>query len=300
MDLILRVTSDNPRAPLAAVLRVPLGLDVWEVKPDYIVLSANEAQADRLRSMGYAVDQLQSTESYLAATTEAFTAAAALTTMTYHSAETLEQDLRALAESAPEIAELRQIGQSVEERPILALRIGDRHGSDRKLLFMGCHHAREWIAVEVPFLLAEHLSRTPTPVPSRTGSSTGELWVAPMVNPDGHEHCRVRRRLWRKNRRRNHDGSVGVDPNRNYGYMWGTLDVTTSSHTPRRRHLRRPAGLLRAGDARGARPDRPRALPRCDHLSQLLAAHPVPVGLHRRPDRRRCRPHSHGRRWRAR
>ena len=22
---------------------------------------------------------------------------------------------------------------------------------------MGCHHAREWIAVEVPYLLAEHL-----------------------------------------------------------------------------------------------------------------------------------------------
>ena len=28
------------------------------------------------------------------------------------------------------------------------------------------------------------------------------------------------------------DGSFGVDPNRNYGYMWGTLDVPTSSHVP--------------------------------------------------------------------
>jgi carboxypeptidase T len=53
-----------------------------------------------------------------------------------------------------------------------------------------------------------------------------------MVNPDGHEHSRVDYRLWRKNRRRNSDGSIGVDPNRNYGYMWGTLDVDTSSHTP--------------------------------------------------------------------
>jgi carboxypeptidase T len=25
---------------------------------------------------------------------------------------------------------------------------------------------------------------------------------------------------------------VGVDPNRNYGYMWGTLDISTSSHVP--------------------------------------------------------------------
>src|SRR5687767_13492610 len=62
----------------------------------------------------------------------------------------------------------------------------------------------------------------------------GEIWIAPMVNPDGHEFSRTgpANRLWRKNRRVNADGSIGVDPNRNYGYMWGILDVPTSSHTP--------------------------------------------------------------------
>ena len=61
----------------------------------------------------------------------------------------------------------------------------------------------------------------------------GEVWVAPMVNPDGHEYTQIpANRLWRKNRRRNPDGSVGVDPNRNYGYMWGTLKIDTSSHVP--------------------------------------------------------------------
>jgi len=67
----------------------------------------------------------------------------------------------------------------------------------------------------------------------RSWLQQGEVWVAPMVNPDGHELTRTHDRLWRKNRRRNVDGSVGVDPNRNYGYMWGTLDVATSSHVPR-------------------------------------------------------------------
>jgi carboxypeptidase T len=57
-------------------------------------------------------------------------------------------------------------------------------------------------------------------------------WVAPMVNPDGHEYSRTEDRWWRKNRRPNPDGSFGVDPNRNYGYLWGTLDVSTSSHVP--------------------------------------------------------------------
>jgi carboxypeptidase T len=226
MDLILTVRSDDPQAPLTELLRAPLGLDVWEVKPDYLVLSASEAQAERLRAMGYSVTEERSTESFLAdfATAEATTG--------YHSAESLELDLRRLAESAPDIAELRQIGQSVEERPIWALRIGERRGSTRKLLFMGCHHAREWIAVEVPYLLANHLVSNASQSPVQEWLRQGEIWVAPMVNPDGHEHSRVANRLWRKNRRRNADGSFGVDPNRNYGYMWGTLNVSTSSRVP--------------------------------------------------------------------
>lgn len=226
MDLIVTVRSSTPRAPLEDLLHLPLGLDLWETKPEYLVLSANEAQVERLRAMGYDVDQVQATEAYLSAF------ATAESTAAYHSAESLEQDLRRLAERAPEVAELRQIGQSLEDRPIWALRIGDRRGSDRKLLFMGCHHAREWIAVEVPYLLAEHLVANASQDPAAEWLQRGELWVVPMVNPDGHEHSRVSNRLWRKNRRRNADGSTGVDPNRNYGYMWGTLNVNTSSHVP--------------------------------------------------------------------
>jgi carboxypeptidase T len=176
--------------------------------------------------MGYDVEQLQLTENYLTtfATAEAISG--------YHSAETLEEDLRQLAASQPEIAELREIGRSLEDRPIWALQIGERRGSSRKLLFLGCHHAREWIAVEVPFLLANHLIKNANQNPIQEWLTQGEIWVAPMVNPDGHEHTRVQDRLWRKNRRPNPNGSFGVDPNRNYGYMWGTLNIGTSSHVP--------------------------------------------------------------------
>ena len=47
------------------MLTAPLGLDVWEVRPDHLVLQADEAQAARLEAMGYAVEQLRMTESYL-------------------------------------------------------------------------------------------------------------------------------------------------------------------------------------------------------------------------------------------
>ena len=225
-SVIARVTSTTARAPLARLLNAPLGLDVWEVKPDHLVLQADEAQADRLQAMGYGVEQLRITEQYLStfATAEAVSG--------YHTVASLEEDMRRLAEEHAEIAELHQIGRSVEGRPIWALRIGERRGSDRKVAFLGCHHAREWISVEVPYLLAEHLLTNSSAEPVQGLLQQGEVWVAPMVNPDGHEHSRTVNRLWRKNRRRNRDGSIGVDPNRNYGYMWGTLDVSTSSHVP--------------------------------------------------------------------
>ena len=225
-SLIARVTSTSPRAPLARLLTAPLGLDVWEVKPDHLVLQADEAQAARLEAMGYGVEQVQMLEPYLSA----FATDAATTG--YHSVASLEEDMRRLAEEHPEIAELHQIGRSVEGRPLWALRIGERRDSTRKVAFLGCHHAREWLAVEVPYLVAEHLLENSSSDPVQRWLQQGEVWVAPMVNPDGHEYTRVDYRLWRKNRRRNRDGSVGVDPNRNYGYMWGSLDVSTSSHVP--------------------------------------------------------------------
>ena len=225
-SLIARITSTGPRAPLGQLLTAPLGLDVWEVKPDHAVLQLDEVQVGRLEAMGYGVEQLRMTDPYLST----FATDAAATG--YHTVASLEDDLRRLAEQYPEIAELHEIGRSVEGRSLWALRIGERRGSARKVAFLGCHHAREWISVEVPFRLAEHLLRESSSDPVQRWLQRGEVWVAPMVNPDGHEHTRTHNRLWRKNRRRNPDGSIGVDPNRNYGYMWGTLNVNTSSHVP--------------------------------------------------------------------
>ena len=227
MNIVYTVRSDSPQAPpLTRLIDLPLGLDVWQVKADHVVLRAAEEQAVRLRQMGYTTEEVVETEAHVArfATAEAIAA--------YHSVETLEHDLRRLAESQPEIAELREIGRSLEDRPIWALRIGERRDSEHKLLFMGCHHAREWVSVEVAYLLAEHLVGNADQAPVSQWLQRGEIWVAPMVNPDGHEYSRTQERLWRKNRRSNADGSIGVDPNRNYGYMWGTLNINTSSHVP--------------------------------------------------------------------
>src|SRR5690242_7076266 len=105
-NVIVRVTPTSGRSPLSRLVTLPLGLDLWELHSDQAVLQADEVQVSRLEAMGYGVEQLQLSESYLTDfTTEAATTG-------YHSAETLEQDLRRLAEDNPEIAELHEIGRS--------------------------------------------------------------------------------------------------------------------------------------------------------------------------------------------
>ena len=48
-----------------------------------------------------------------------------------------------------------------------------------------------------------------------------EIFVIPVVNPDGYVYTWGPQRLWRKNRRDNGNGTFGVDLNRNWGYEWG-------------------------------------------------------------------------------
>ena len=102
MEVIARVRSEDPAKPLSQLLDNPLDLDLWEIRPDSLVLRAEESVTDQLRQLGYAVELLEETTAHLA--TFATEAALAM----YHSAATLEQDLRVLAEREPEIAELHE------------------------------------------------------------------------------------------------------------------------------------------------------------------------------------------------
>src|SRR4051812_17322300 len=182
-EIIARITSEDPNRSLPQLLSMPLGLDVWESKPERLVLRATEAVLDRIGKMGYRVEPVVAVSEHLTP----FAARAAAEG--FHTAESLEQDMRELAAKRPELVDIKEIGRSLENRPILALRIGERKPGVRKLLFMGCHHAREWLAVEVPFLLARELIERADEAPIAGWLGNGEIWIAPMVNPDGHAFC---------------------------------------------------------------------------------------------------------------
>jgi len=143
----------------------------------------------------------------------------------YHSYKELEGDLESLESAHPSIVGLHTIGTSLEDRHIYAVKISDNVDRDEEepgVLFLGCHHAREWISVEVPLLLARRLAEGYEGDPAiRELVDRSEIWIVPLLNPDGLEYSINVYRYWRKNRRANADGTFGVDLNRNYGYMWG-------------------------------------------------------------------------------
>jgi carboxypeptidase T len=164
----------------------------------------------------------------------------------FHSYRELESDLMALESAHPRTVKVLTIGMSLEGRHIYAVKISDapeRDEGEAGVLFLGCHHAREWISVEVPLLLARYLAENAESNPAVADLvARGEIWIVPLVNPDGLEYSIDVYRYWRKNRRANTDGSFGVDLNRNYGYMWGADDVG-SSPSPLSETYRGPAAF---------------------------------------------------------
>jgi hypothetical protein len=119
---------------------------------------------------------------------------------------------------------LDTIGASWEGRPIVAAKVGTvPAAADRpNVLFLGAHHAREWISAEMALRLLEIFTSNP---PNATLVAQRDVWVIPVVNPDGYRFSFDSTRLWRKNRRLNGDGTWGVDLNRNYPGFWGRDDL---------------------------------------------------------------------------
>jgi len=158
------------------------------------------------------------------------TGAAADTFRTFHSfdkpGDGIRATLTAWAAGDP-MVHLDSVGASYEGRPILAVKIGppDDSPSRPNVLFMGTHHAREWISTAVAMKLIRWLADSGISL-----TTSHDVWVIPVENPDGYQYTFTTERFWRKNRRPNDNGSYGVDPNRNYPAFWGVDEVGSSSY----------------------------------------------------------------------
>lgn len=163
----------------------------------------------------------------------------------YHTQEEVYAELDSISDAHPDICRMESIGLSIENRDIWALKISDNVDiteDEPRILYVGCHHAREVITVEVPlYIMFWLVDNYGTDSLATYLVDNREIWIVPLMNPDGREYVQ-NVGDWRKNRRYNGDGTYGVDLNRNYSYMWG-YDDEGSSPNPGSETYRGTAGF---------------------------------------------------------
>lgn len=128
--------------------------------------------------------------------------------------------LRRCEQEFPSLVKVSTIGSSWEGREILLVTVSiDVKKADAKpaLLYTGTIHAREWIGNELAMAFIKYVTQNYQFDPKVASAfSRATLYMVPCLNPDGFEYSREHFSFWRKNRRRNPDGSFGVDLNRNF------------------------------------------------------------------------------------
>jgi hypothetical protein len=206
-----------------------------EVKPNYVKAFTLEKHIVELENIGFKIDVLDLSEVIDQSIFGVLDAGL------YHTYDEMVTELSQIESNYPSIAKVFDIGDSIEGRDILAIKISDNPDVDEvdepDVLYMGATHAREWISVEIPMYLAYHLVINYGVDPNITKFvDEREIWIVPMVNPDGVEYSQQVYQMWRKNKRDNDDDGYfersydGVDVNRNYGYMWGYDDYGSSPY----------------------------------------------------------------------
>lgn len=206
-----------------------LGFAIDEMRSDRAFVHGTSADLTRIRAAGFNARMMEAPQ--------AFRPSSSLDGSEYTSYAELKQKLTAWSQEHSDIMTVGTLGRSLEGRDIPLVRISRLTPGAAEtrgvpvVFFTGCHHAREHMSVEVPMLFIKHLVDQDGKHPDITRLlDTREIYISPMVNPDGHvfDFAKDGGKMWRKNRRRNNDGSFGVDLNRNYGFQWGTGGSSTS------------------------------------------------------------------------
>jgi predicted deacylase len=133
----------------------------------------------------------------------------------------------------PNLIEIIKIGTTYEGRDIVLAKISknvETADSKPAMLYTGSVHAREWIGHELALKFIEYVAENQNVDPELEKSlNNSTIYMVPCLNPDGYEFSRKHFSFWRKNRRKNHDGTIGVDLNRNFSIGFVKQKDTSSN-----------------------------------------------------------------------
>ncbi|MFW5758044.1 MAG: M14 family zinc carboxypeptidase, partial [Bacteroidota bacterium] len=160
----------------------------------------------------------------------------------FHTYSEVLDDLDAMRELFPGLISARMPAseiKTIEGRTVYYVRISnqpDELQDKPKILYTALTHAREPASMQQMLFQMWYLLENYDHDPEiKYLIDHTEMYFIPVVNPDGYVYCETTHpdggSMHRKNKRINEDGSIGVDLNRNFGYMWG-YDDTGSSPVP--------------------------------------------------------------------
>jgi carboxypeptidase T len=146
----------------------------------------------------------------------------------YHTYAEMVAELDAAVANYPDLVSKFSMGQSYEGRELWGVKISDNVGTDEdepEVFFHGLTHAREHLTVEMNLYLVRLLTEDyATDARIKKIVNGREIWIVPMINPDGGEYdiSGGTFHFWRKNRQPTPGTTkIGTDINRNFGFKWG-------------------------------------------------------------------------------
>ncbi len=212
--VVYRVDKVVSREDRTAIAQTGAAID--EVGANYVIVRATPQEAQQIRALGYTVEAMMQPLDFPPADAA------------YHNYAEMSDEILQVSNARPDIVSRFSVGLSYEGREMWAVKISDNVGADEdepEVLFIGQHHAREHITVEMTLyilhLLVDHYGADQQ-ITDLVNSR--EIYIIFTTNPDGSEYdiATGSYRSWRKNRQPNAGSSyIGTDLNRNYGYKWG-------------------------------------------------------------------------------
>ncbi len=223
--------------PTDAVFKemINLQMDIAAYSPGILLdLVLDQQQFNQLTAMGYSM-KITITEKEMKQNLAGTDLAG------YRSYSDLLTELQNIQAAHPTICKLYDVGDSRGKEytapaynnykhDIWALKVSDNVATEEDepcIYYMGTHHAREPISLEVAMYILNHIVNNYGIDPDITNSvNNKQIWFIPLVNPNGHKIVWDNVDLWwRKNIRDNNNSNTintgttdGVDPNRNYSF----------------------------------------------------------------------------------
>ncbi|XP_061571651.1 carboxypeptidase B2 [Cololabis saira] len=150
----------------------------------------------------------------------------------YHTLEDIYDWINRTTHDNPNTVKVILVGSSYEKRPLYALKLSFNDRPGKKAMWIDCGiHAREWISPAfclwfVQYSLAFYKNNQDI----TNILDNMDVYVLPVMNPDGYKYTWTTNRMWRKNRTPSKSPNcIGADLNRNFDANWCTEGA---SHDP--------------------------------------------------------------------